>query len=101
VDDKQISDLVIKTKGSFEILTDIITKISLWILQDKLTEKILEEFEIKTLKDSINEKSNFDCENSEDMKLINLIIKLHSFDKILNENKDRNNLNFFNKELSK
>ncbi len=46
------------------------------------------------------DKKNFDSENFEDMKLINLIIKLHCFDKIINDVKIENNFNISLKESS-
>ena len=80
-------------------------KISICIIQDKSTEKILNEFDIKKLKVRIKDKTDFDCEDEEDRIFINLIIKLHSFDNILNEhndeNKPENYLNLLNKEQSK
>jgi hypothetical protein len=81
-------------------LKDIINKISFSILSDKITESILEEFNIKNLKNTIMDKKNFDSENFEDMKLINLIIKLHCFDKIINDVKIENNFNISLKESS-
>ena len=79
-DDRQILDLVIKNKGSFEILSEYINKISIWILKENSTQIIIKELKLDQLEKEIFSKNeqNFNYEKNFDKMLIHIAIKLHS-----------------------
>ena len=79
-------DLVVENKGSYQVINDLINKICLQILKDKLTEKILDELKEKELLEKINALECYSHENPDHESLINIVIKVQVYNEMVLNN---------------